>query len=86
MTKGVRTHLTDGGRAALAADYAAGLGINALRAKYRIGQARVVATLDAAGVARLRSGMRGTGEEVATRPMQNDGPQSALPSQALTSH
>ena len=54
MTKGVRTALTEGLRTALVADYAQGLGINQLRAKYGCGQDRVVRILDAAGVPRLR--------------------------------
>lgn len=51
--KGVRTTLSDEARAALVADYAAGMGINTLRAKYRCGQGRVIAILEAAGVQRL---------------------------------
>lgn len=55
MSKGRRTLLTEAECAELIADYSVGgLGINALRAKYHCGQARVIGVLEVAGVERLR--------------------------------
>ncbi len=52
MSKGEHTPILPRERAAIVADYVAGMGINLLRAKYHHGPERILQVVEAAGVAR----------------------------------